>query len=154
MQENQKGIYYVTGESLEVVQTSPFIEKLKAKGIEVVYMVDAIDEYVVQQLKEYDGHTLICATKEGLTFDDDEDERKAFEEAKQACEKMCGVIKEVLDGKVSKVVVSNRTTDSPCVLVTGEYGWSANMERIMKAQALRDSSMGAHMSGSKTKVVP
>jgi molecular chaperone HtpG len=150
MQENQKGIYYVTGESLEVVQTSPFIEKLKAKGIEVVYMVDAIDEYVVQQLKEYDGHTLICATKEGLTFDDDEDERKAFEEAKQACEKMCGVIKEVLDGKVSKVVVSNRITDSPCVLVTGEYGWSANMERIMKAQALRDSSMGAHMSGSKT----
>ena len=150
MKENQKGIYYVTGESLEVVQTSPFIERLKAKDIEVIYMVDAIDEYVVQQMKEYEGNTLICATKEGLTFDDDEDEKASFEASKQACEKLCGVMKDVLDGKVSKVVVSNRITDSPCVLVTGEYGWSANMERIMKAQALRDTNMGMQMGGSKT----
>ena len=150
MQENQKGIYYVTGESLEKLQASPFIERLKAKNLEVVFMNEPIDEYVVQQLKDYEGHSLICATKEGLTFDDDEEEKEAFEASKKACEKLCSVVKEVLADKVSKVVVSNRITDSPCVLVTGEYGWSANMERIMKAQALQDSAMGGHMHGSKT----
>ena len=150
MQEKQNGIYFVTGESLDVVRKSPFIEKLQSKGIEVIYMVDAIDEYVVQQLKEYEGHTLICATKEGLSFEDDEEEQKAFEVAKEEYKKLCEVVKDVLSDKVSKVVVSNRITESPCVLVTGEYGWSANMERIMKAQALRDSSMGMHMNGSKT----
>ena len=151
MKENQKGIYYVTGESLEVVKSSPFIEKLNAKDIEVIYMVEAIDEYVVQQLKDYDGHTLICATKEGLTFDDDddEDEKASFEASKTACAKLCNVMKDVLGGKVSKVVVSNRITESPCVLVTGEYGWSANMERIMKAQTLRDANAGMQMGGSK-----
>jgi molecular chaperone HtpG len=151
MKENQKGIYYVTGESLEVVKSSPFIEKLNAKNIEVIYMVEAIDEYVVQQLKDYDGHTLICATKEGLTFDDDddEDEKASFEASKTACAKLCNVMKDVLGGKVSKVVVSNRITESPCVLVTGEYGWSANMERIMKAQTLRDANAGMQMGGSK-----
>ena len=150
MQEKQNGIYFVTGESLDVVRKSPFIEKLQSKGIEVIYMVDAIDEYVVQQLREYEGHTLICATKEGLSFEDDEEEQKAFEVAKEEYKKLCEVVKDVLSDKVSKVVVSNRITESPCVLVTGEYGWSANMERIMKAQALRDSSMGMHMNGSKT----
>ena len=150
MKDNQKGIYYVTGESLDKLQTSPFIEKLKAKDLEVVYMDEPIDEYVVQQLKDFEGHTLICATKEGLTFDEDEEEKEAFEASKKACEKLCSVVKEVLGDKVSKVIVSNRITDSPCVLVTGEYGWSANMERIMKAQALQDTSMGGHMHGSKT----
>jgi molecular chaperone HtpG len=150
MQATQKDIYYVTGESVDVVQASPFIEKLRSKGIEVIYMVEPIDEYAVQQLKDYEGHKLICATKEGLTFDADEDEQKTFDDAKKSCANLCEVIKGVLADKVSKVVVSNRITESPCVLVTGEYGWSANMERIMKAQALRDTSAGASMGGSKT----
>merc|ERR1712100_114776 len=113
---------------------------LRKKGIEVLFMVDPIDEYAVQQLKEFDGKKLICATKEGMTIDEDEDEKKRFEEAKAANEGLTKLIKEVLEDKVEKVVVSNRIEDSPCCLVTGEYGYSADMERIMKSQVLRDSS--------------
>merc|ERR1712017_18293 len=150
MTDDQKGIYYVTGENKKAVESSPFLEKLKKKGLEVLYMVDPIDEYAVQQLKEYEGKKLICATKEGLDLGDDEEEKKKFEEEKAATEGLCKLMKEVLDDKVDKVVVSPRLADSPCVLVTGEYGWSANMERIMKAQALRDSSSSAYMSSKKT----
>ena len=150
MDDKQPGIYYITGESKRSVETSPFLERLKKKGYEVIYMVDPIDEYAVQQLKEFDGKKLLSATKEGLNIEDDEDEKKAFEEAKAKTEGLCKLMKEVLDDKVEKVVVSNRLADSPCCLVTGEYGWSANMERIMKAQALRDSSQSAYMTSKKT----
>jgi len=153
MKENQPGIYYITGESRKAVESSPFLEKLKKKGFEVLYMVDPIDEYCVQQLKEYDGKKLLCASKEGLNLDETEDEKKAFEEEKAKTEGLCKLMKEVLDDKVEKVQVSNRIVDSPCVLVTGEYGWTANMERIMKAQALRDSSMQGYMSSKKTMEV-
>merc|ERR1719261_1118025 len=123
MKENQKDIYYITGESKMAVENSPFLERLKKRGLEVLFMVDPIDEYAVQQLKEYDGKKLVCCTKEGLELDETEDEQ---------------------------VLVSDRVVDSPCVLVTGEYGWSANMERIMKAQALRDNSMSGYMASKKT----
>merc|ERR1719174_1034652 len=150
MDDKQPGIYYVTGESKRSVETSPFLERLKKKGYEVIYMVDPIDEYCVQQLKEYEGKKLISATKEGLKFEEDDEEKKAFEEAKKKTEALCKLFKEVLDDKVEKVVISNRLADSPCCLVTGEYGWSANMERIMKAQALRDASQSAYMTSKKT----
>lgn len=150
MEDSQPGIYYVTGESKRAVETSPFLERLKKKNYEVIYMVDPIDEYATQQLKEYEGKKLISATKEGLELVEDEDEKKAFEEAKAKTEGLCKLMKEVLDDKVEKVVVSSRLADSPCVLVTGEYGWTANMERIMKAQALRDASQSAYMSSRKT----
>jgi molecular chaperone HtpG len=113
-------------------------------------MVDPIDEYAVQQLKEFEGKKLVCATKEGLKLNESEDEKKTFEEQKAATEGLCKLIKEVLDDKVEKVIVSNRLEHAPCVLVTGEYGWSANMERIMKAQALRDNSSSAYMMSKKT----
>jgi molecular chaperone HtpG len=150
MTDAQAGIYYVTGESKRAVENSPFLEQLKKKGYEVLYMCDPIDEYAVQQMKEFEGKKLISATKEGLDMEQDDDEKKAFEEAKAKTEGLCKLMKEVLDDKVEKVAVSSRLADSPCCLVTGEYGWSANMERIMKAQALRDSTQSAYMSSKKT----
>eukprot|EP00358_Blepharisma_japonicum_P000043 CAMPEP_0202954162 /NCGR_PEP_ID=MMETSP1395-20130829/50593_1 /ASSEMBLY_ACC=CAM_ASM_000871 /TAXON_ID=5961 /ORGANISM="Blepharisma japonicum, Strain Stock R1072" /LENGTH=736 /DNA_ID=CAMNT_0049669537 /DNA_START=9 /DNA_END=2220 /DNA_ORIENTATION=- len=150
MKEGQKDIYYITGESRQSVANSPFIEALKKKNYEVIYMVDPIDEYAVQQLKEFDGKKLKSITKEGLELDQSEEEKKAFEESKAQFEGLCKLIKDVLGDKVEKVMVGSRISDSPCVLVTGEYGWTANMERIMKAQALRDSSTSAYMQSKKT----
>ncbi|KMZ57743.1 Heat shock cognate protein 80 [Zostera marina] len=150
MKDNQSDIYYITGESKKSVENSPFLEKLKKRGYEVLYMVDAIDEYAVGQLKEFEGKKLVSATKEGLKLDESEDEKKKTEDLKAKFEGLCKVIKDVLGDKVEKVIVSDRVVDSPCCLVTGEYGWTANMERIMKAQALRDSSMAGYMSSKKT----
>jgi len=150
MKEGQTQIFYITGESQKAVENSPFLEKLKQKGYEVLFMIEPIDEYCVQQLKEYDGKKLVCATKEGLNLASENDEEKNKEEEKEKFEEMCKIVKEILGEKVEKVVVSERLSDSPCILVTGEYGWSANMERIMKAQALRDSSLSTYMSSRKT----
>jgi len=150
MKEGQKKIYFVAGESLAHAKSSPFTERLIKKGYEVVYMTDPMDEYLVQQLKEYDEHTLVNCSKEGLTFDDEEDEKKKFEEMKAEYEPLCGVIKEVLGDKVEKVIIGQRIANTPCILVTSEHGWSANMERIMKSQALRDASVSSYMVSKKT----
>merc|ERR1711936_879769 len=119
MKENQKDIYYITGESKEIVAASAFVEKVKKKGFEVLYLVDPIDEYAVQQLKEYDGKKLVCVTKEGLELPEDDEEKKRQEEQKAEYEELCKVIKEILDKKVEKVTVSNRLVGSPCCNLFG-----------------------------------
>ena len=149
MKENQKNIYYITGETKEVVATSSFVERLKKRGLEVVYMTEPIDEYVVQQLKEFDGKNLVSVTKEGLELPEDEDEKKKHEEDVKKFEGLCKVMKDILDKKVEKVIVSSRLVSSPCCIVTSQYGWTANMERIMKAQALRDTSTMGYMAAKK-----
>jgi len=149
MKENQKDIYYITGESKEVVAASAFVERLKKRGLEVIYMTEPIDEYVVQQLKEFDGKNLVSVTKEGLELPEDEEEKKKMEADKEKFEGLCKVMKDILDKKVEKVVVSSRLVSSPCCIVTSQYGWTANMERIMKAQALRDTSTMGYMAAKK-----
>merc|ERR1712173_185186 len=141
MKETQKDIYYITGESREVVATSSFVERLKKRGLEVIYMTEPIDEYVVQQLKEFDGKNLVSVTKEGLELPEDEEEKAKTEANKVKYEGLCK--------KVEKVVVSSRLVSSPCCIVTSQYGWTANMERIMKAQALRDTSTMGYMAAKK-----
>merc|ERR1712172_302995 len=150
MKEGQNDIYYITGDSVAAVSPSPFLETLRKKGLEVLYMTDPIDEYTVQQLKEFDGKKLKSTTKEGLDL---EDEKKKLEDLKAEYEPLTKLMKEVLGDKVEKVLISSRMADSPCVLTTSEYGWSSNMERIMKAQALRDSSMTSYMVSKKTMEV-
>jgi len=149
MPDSQEVIYYITGESKAQVENSPFIEGLKKRNLEVLYMTDPIDEHAVQQLKEYDGKKLMNITKDNLDMGDSEDEKKKLEEQKSKFEGLCKSMKEILGDKVEEVLVGTRMVDSPASLVTTEYGWSANMQRIMKAQVLRDSQMSSFMVGKK-----
>eukprot|EP01091_Cochliopodium_minus_P006386 TRINITY_DN1627_c0_g1_i2.p1 TRINITY_DN1627_c0_g1~~TRINITY_DN1627_c0_g1_i2.p1 ORF type:complete len:711 (-),score=318.13 TRINITY_DN1627_c0_g1_i2:83-2215(-) len=150
MHKDQKDIYYITGESRKAIQNAPFLEGFKKKGIEVIFMTDAIDEYVVSKFKEFDEKKLVPVTKEGIELPKNEEEQKKWDEVKKQNEELTKVIKDILGDKVEKVVCSDRLVKSPCCLVTGEFGWSANMERIMKAQALRDNSMSTFMVSKKT----
>ncbi|MBN3315985.1 H90A1 protein, partial [Atractosteus spatula] len=149
MKENQNSIYYITGESKDQVANSAFVERVRKRGFEVLYMIEPIDEYCVQQLKEFDGKTLVSVTKEGLELPEDEVEKKKMEEDKAKFENLCKLMKDILEKKVEKVTVSNRLVSSPCCIVTSTYGWTANMERIMKAQALRDNSTMGYMMAKK-----
>uniref|UniRef100_G3PHH2 Heat shock protein 90, alpha (cytosolic), class A member 1, tandem duplicate 1 n=1 Tax=Gasterosteus aculeatus aculeatus TaxID=481459 RepID=G3PHH2_GASAC len=149
MKDNQKHIYYITGETKDQVANSAFVERLRKAGLEVIYMIEPIDEYCVQQLKEYDGKNLVSVTKEGLELPEDEENLKKQEELKNKFENICKIMKDILDKKIEKVTVSNRLVSSPCCIVTSTYGWTANMERIMKSQALRDNSTMGYMTAKK-----
>ena len=150
MAEGQKSIYYITGDSKKKLENSPFLEEAKRRSVEVLFMVDPIDEYVMQQVKDFEDKKFVCLTKEGVKFDETEEEKKRREEEKASFEKLTKQMKEILGDKVEKVVLTERLSNSPCILVTSEFGWSAHMEQIMRNQALRDASMSSYMVSKKT----
>jgi molecular chaperone HtpG len=145
MKDEQKEIYYITGESRKSVENSPFVNGIKKMGYDVLFLIDAIDEYMTQQVKEFQEMKLVNISKENTLFQEqDEELKKDYEEH------LCKKIKEVLSNEIEKVIVSTRLSDDPSCLVSSEYGWSANMERIMKAQTLQNNSQMYMMGNKKT----
>lgn len=149
MKPEQEEIYYTIGESMQAVVNSPFIKSIKKRGYEVVYMVDPIDECVIEHLREFDGKMLKNCIKASVELEQWEEEEKKFEEHKVAYESLCKLIKEVLGDKVEKVQVGKGISNSPCMLVASESGWSPGLERIMKVYASRDPSIYTHIISKK-----
>jgi molecular chaperone HtpG len=149
MQEGQQGIYYITGAD-DTVKKSPALEALKAKDYEVLYLTDSVDEYCFQQLTEFDGHKMMSATKEGLKFGDEDYQKKLEEHLSEEFKGLTTFLKDELKSDVEKVVISMRLVESPATIATSQYGWSANMERIQKAQALGNADKQSYMQARKT----
>ena len=144
MKDGQDKIYFITGQNKQSLLCSPFIEKLKMEGLDVLLFTDPIDEYMVQSAKDYEEKKFVDVSKEGINFNEEELKKKE-EENKD----LITFLKETLGDSVQSVKVSDRLNDTPCVLVTSEHGWSANMERILKSQALRNSQMDSFMGAKK-----
>ncbi|KAM7270402.1 hypothetical protein ACFE04_029616 [Oxalis oulophora] len=138
MLPDQKDIFYIAADSVTSAKNAPFLERLADKKMEVLYLVDPIDEVAIQSLKSYKEKNFVDISKEDLDLGDkNEEQEKAM---KQEFGQICDWIKKRLGDKVASVQISNRLSSSPCVLVSGKFGWSANMERLMKSQTVGDSA--------------
>merc|ERR1719502_1396962 len=138
MKEDQKNIYYISGEDKESLLKSPSVEKLLSKDIEIIFMTDSVDEYTVQHLTEFEGKRLINASREGLKLDDSDKEKKREEK-----------YKDTLGKKVEKVSISKHLVQSPVVVLSADYGWTAQMEKVMKSQAFADQSKFEFMKSKR-----
>merc|ERR1719240_658151 len=150
MAKGQKNIYYISAETKEQAEKSPYLERFRKKGIEVLYYTDPIDEYAMPQLTEFKGFQFMGANKENLKFDDDEEEEKKLKKLTETHKKLTDWLKETLGSKVEKAAVSNRLLETPAIIVSSQYGWSTNMERIMKAQTMGSQDRSSSMVSQKT----
>merc|ERR1711871_282731 len=150
MKKGQKNIYYISAESKEAAEKSPYLERFRKKDIEVLYYTDPIDEYAMPQLTEFKGFQFMGANKENLKFDDDEAEEKKLKKLQETHKKLTDWLKETLGSKVEKAVVSSRLLETPAIIVSSQYGWSTNMERIMKAQTMGNQDRSSSMVSQKT----
>ncbi|XP_028307533.1 endoplasmin [Gouania willdenowi] len=154
MKEKQDKIYFMAGTSRKEAESSPFVEKLLKKGYEVIYLTEPVDEYCIQALPEFDGKRFQNVAKEGIKFDESEKAKEKREDLEKQYEPLTTWLKDnALKDKIEKAILSQRLTDSPCALVASQYGWSGNMERIMKAQAYqtgKDISTNYYASQKKT----
>uniref|UniRef100_A0A6M2F8Y0 Endoplasmin homolog n=1 Tax=Populus davidiana TaxID=266767 RepID=A0A6M2F8Y0_9ROSI len=146
MKSGQKDIFYITGPNKEQVEKSPFLERLKKKGYEVIYFTDPVDEYLMQYLMDYEDQKFQNVSKEGLKLGKDSKAKELKESFKELTKWWKGAL---ASENVDDVKISNRLADTPCVVVTSKYGWSANMERIMQAQTLSDANKQAYMRGKR-----
>ncbi|KAK8648914.1 hypothetical protein V6N13_129656 [Hibiscus sabdariffa] len=146
MKPGQKEILYITGTSKEQLEKSPFLERLKKKNYEVIFFTDPVDEYLMQYLMDYEGKQFQNVSKEGLKFGKDKTNKELKESFKELTKWWKGVL---TTNKVDDVKISNRLDNTPCVVVTSKFGWSANMERIMQAQTLSDANKQSYMKGKK-----
>merc|ERR1711906_45650 len=145
MKKGQKNIYYISGESKEAVEKSPFLERLRKKNLEVLYYTDPIDEYAMPQLTEFKGFQFMGANKENLKLDDDDTEEKKLTKLQEMHKPLTDWMKESLGSKIEKAVVSNRLLETPAIIVSSQYGWSTNMERIMNAQPMGNNDRSQQM---------
>merc|ERR1719378_2008237 len=150
MAKGQKNIYYISAETKEQAEKSPYLERFRKKGIEVLYYTDPIDEYAMPQLTEFKGFQFMGANKENLKLDDDDTEKKKLKKLQETHKKLTDWLKETLGSKVEKAVVSNRLLETPAIIVSSQYGWSTNMERIMKAQTMGNQDRANAMVSQKT----
>lgn len=151
MKEHQPGIYYMTGDKLQQMRNSSFLQRVQKKGYEVLLMDDPLDEYLTQKVTEYKDKKLICITKEGVDLGESETDKESMTQYEETYAPLCEYMKKILDKRVENVVVTDSLTTSPCCMVTSSYGLSPNMERIMRAQTLGDKNnfMLQMMAGKK-----
>lgn len=148
--EDQEAIYFLAADSKAAAEASPYVESLTSKGFEVLYLTEPIDEIAMANLREYGGLTLTDVTKEDLSLGETEEDKKTLEEQAAKLKPLTDYMSKVLGENIEKVTVTNRLTDTPAVVVASKFGWSANMERIMKAQALGDSRAAEYMKGRRS----